>query len=692
MNVNHSSKSQVFLRILIISYLLISIMAFLFGNLDNNYYNLSNLSLKNFLYQALGFMVLSIIGLVFYRKYKMIYLSLIMSFAFLLFFLLFTLNAPAFSLMIGGSLLSIPPMYYSLRELLKFRKAESIVSFLLAGVNLIIFICIIVFTLAMSKNNFEAFEGLNTTGIGLGTMFYGNRLGFLLLSILVCVSLLFVYLLLNWKLESEKYKKIIKIIVLIFISGLVIYQVVSLSSVMVYRVKTFYAPTYDFGIFTQMFYNMKNLNGMMTTLERSISLNHLAVHFSPIYYLMLPVFVIFPFPETLQILQVVVVSLGVIPLYFIMKEFKFNILLSIVVVSIYMFHPALIGGSFYDLHENCFLAPLILFVLLFMIKQKVVPLMIFVVLTLLVKEDASIYIMVIGIFMILGYSARIKDPLKKKRNNIYGLIMLVLALFYFVFVSRYLANNGEGAMFWRYDNLNAYPELNLLGIVLTVFQNPSYLLSTMFTTDKIYHLVLLLAMLGGLPLLTRRVTDYILVLPLIILNFATTYPYQHQFGYQYYFGSTVLILFILILVLKDRTEERPIIENVKPGLAIIYIVPIALLVFFGTSYIGTKDYYKDYYQADKIEYIRMKEFLLDIPKDKSILATGYLTTYLGEHEVLHDIQYYNLNTSEIVFDYIIIDTRINQETINTYTYRALHNNYSESDLSTSHFIVFVPNL
>ena len=45
-------------------------------------------------------------------------------------------------------------------------------------------------------------------------------------------------------------------------------------------------------------------------------------------------------------------------------------------------------------------------------------------------------------------------------------------------------------MFWRYTNLNAYPEMNSLGIIVSLFQNPSYLLATMFSPDKIYHLLI----------------------------------------------------------------------------------------------------------------------------------------------------------------------------------------------------------
>lgn len=52
-------------------------------------------------------------------------------------------------------------------------------------------------------------------------------------------------------------------------------------------------PAFDFGIFTQMFENMKDGLGPVTTVERNYELSHFAVHFSPAYYLMLPFYMLF---------------------------------------------------------------------------------------------------------------------------------------------------------------------------------------------------------------------------------------------------------------------------------------------------------------------------------------------------------------------------------------------------------------
>ncbi len=71
---------------------------------------------------------------------------------------------------------------------------------------------------------------------------------------------------------------------------------------------------FDFGIFSQMFYHMKESGLPLVTCERDRLLSHFAVHFSPIYYLLLPIYMLIPDPRTLLVMQALIVASGVIPL------------------------------------------------------------------------------------------------------------------------------------------------------------------------------------------------------------------------------------------------------------------------------------------------------------------------------------------------------------------------------------------
>ena len=121
------------------------------------------------------------------------------------------------------------------------------------------------------------------------------------------------------------------------------------------RYLTFGSPNYDFGIFCNMFASMARDFTQTVSSERDAIIQHFAVHFSPVYYLMLPFYYIFRSPVTLQILQALIVASGIIPLWLISRGCGLSPRASAVLSAIYAIYPAISGGCSYDLHENCFL-------------------------------------------------------------------------------------------------------------------------------------------------------------------------------------------------------------------------------------------------------------------------------------------------------------------------------------------------
>ena len=132
-----------------------------------------------------------------------------------------------------------------------------------------------------------------------------------------------------------------------------------IGAVTCYRYLSFSAPNFDFGLFVNMFHNMKETGLPMVTSERDVLMSHFAVHISPIYYLLLPFYCIFPSPLTLQIGQAVVLASGIVPVVLLCRQLKVSGKATLLVTLIYALYPAMSAGCFYDIHENCFLTPLL---------------------------------------------------------------------------------------------------------------------------------------------------------------------------------------------------------------------------------------------------------------------------------------------------------------------------------------------
>ena len=240
----------------------------------------------------------------------------------------------------------------------------------------------------------------------------------------------------------------------------------------VFRYITYSSPNFDFGIFSQMFYYMKETFLPLTTLERGTLLSHFAIHISPIYYLLLPGYLIFPCPEYLQIMQALVIASGVIPLYLICKHYLLSNKIVVCLVTAYFFFPALSSGCFYDLHENCFLVPLLLWFFYSAEKRKIPLFYLFGILTLLVKEDAFIYVIFACIYFIIG-----------KKMYYHGALMMIFSAMYFGIALLLLYLQGYGAMVNRFDNFMAVKKGSMIEVLKTVFVNSAMVISEFFEIE-----------------------------------------------------------------------------------------------------------------------------------------------------------------------------------------------------------------
>jgi len=449
------------------------------------------------------------------------------------------------------------------------------------------------------------------------------------------IILIFICVLFFWMLRDNRLKlenlKVTKRQTFIAMIILGIGMAVFISLMTVSRYLAFKSPNFDFGLFCNMFYNMKKSFLPMVTSERDRWLSHFAVHISPIYYLLLPFFCIFPSPVTLQIAQAVIVASGIIPLYLIMRKLGLSNKIVICISAVYAFYPALSAGCSYDLHENAFLAPLILW-LLYFIEIKNIPLMyVFAVLTCAVKEDAAVYVAFIALFMIF-----------EKRRYINGIIMFVGSVLYFCGVLYLLASFGDGVMTFRYDNFIFTGENGLTEMLKTVFINPALIFVESFDIEKLMFFLQMLLPLAFLPFTTKKLSRYILILPMWLINLMPDYQYQYSIFFQYVFGSSVLLIYFAVL---NLSEMKPEIRKYQSSLAVI----AAVMIFCSTVTIKTTNI--PLYLQNYKEYQKMETCLDVIPLDASVEASTMLVAHIADRR-----EVYQLGTRNRT-EYIALDLR-----------------------------------
>lgn len=400
------------------------------------------------------------------------------------------------------------------------------------------------------------------------------------------------------------------------------------------RVKTYSSPTYDMGIFTQMFYSMKTTGLPNTTCERDGLLSHFAVHVSPIYYLMLPFYALFPSAETLQILQAAVLASSVVPLWRIVRRNGFSPAGAVLLCALLLTYPSFSGGTSYDLHENVFLTPLIFWLFDALEGDRHWGVALFGALTLLVKEDAAVYVAVIALWVVL--EALTKRQWKRLRL---GLALLVGALAYFLAVTTYLSRVGDGVMTYRYGNFLQNGDGSLFGVVQTVLISPMKLLFECMDAEKLEFLLQTMLPLLFLPFFTRHYARLVLLIPYILVNLMSDYQYQHSIFFQYTYGATACLFYLTV---RNLADLRVWAERKRLPRATGAVCATALLVsaaFFcatvvpkAAGYFERRSKYAEY-------YARVEAQLDTIPENAAVTATTFYTVPLAERETLYDLSY-----------------------------------------------------
>lgn len=396
------------------------------------------------------------------------------------------------------------------------------------------------------------------------------------------------------------------------------------------RVYSFSTPTYDFGIFSQMFYYMKETGAPLTTVERDELLSHFAVHVSPVYYLMLPFYWLIPTPATLQVLQAAVITSAVIPLWMIGKHRGLTDAQRTLVCTALLLYPAFCGGTSYDIHENCFLTPLLLWLFYGIDKRNLCITAIAAVLTLMVKEDAAVYVAVISLWLIMRTLLRLRKP--DIRNLITGIGLLIASVCWFFLVTDYLEKSGDGVMTYRYANFMYGGSSALITVIKAVVLNPMKAVYECVDAEKLKFIAWTMLPLLGMPLLTRRYERYILLIPYILINLMSDYPYQHDIFFQYTFGSTAFLLYLTVVNLADRKIRWRRTAAVA-AIALLCAVCFGFTVFpRANQTVRQAVQYRDYYG-------NIREALDMVPEDAAVAATTFYTAHLSQREVLYDVRY-----------------------------------------------------
>ena len=416
-----------------------------------------------------------------------------------------------------------------------------------------------------------------------------------------------------------------------------------LSYASILRYRTYNATNFDLGLFAQMFEFLRKTGHAWTTLERNRLLTHFGVHCSPVYYLLLPFYMLVPRIETLLVLQAAGVAAGVFAVRGIAKElFGDSPRLIMAACLLYLFNPTMPQGCLFDFHENKFIAVFLLWAVYFMLKQRVAPLLLFSVLTLSVKEDAAIYVVALALFLLLAR----KWEGRRDAQAATGIAMFVIAATWFVCATAIVRHYGNGVMVDRLRNFFIPGgEGGFLDVAKVCLSDLGYVIKQVFTQPKVEFLLWVFLPLGFAPFLMKRGAPWLLMLPLLVINLLSDYTYQYAVGYQYTYGSIALAIALALLALQ---ECRPSLR--RGALSFAVVAGMVCTVPLTGARIS---FYREVMRVNPDRIAAVDRILAELPEDAEITATTWFAVHLYRRDRVYMYPNFYPESKPPVTEYLV---------------------------------------
>ncbi|MDQ3738511.1 MAG: DUF2079 domain-containing protein [Actinomycetota bacterium] len=271
--------------------------------------------------------------------------------------------------------------------------------------------------------------------------------------------------------------------------------------------------SYDFGLYDQGVWLLSRFDAPFVTL---MGRNLFGDHTSFILVVLVPLYWVAPSAGALLFSQAALIGAGAIPIFAYAKRRLDSGALALVFAVMYLLHPAVGWTNLENFHPDAFLGFFVATTIFAALERRWRLYAVFVVLALLVKEDASLVIVPLGVWVALRRDRRIG-------------LLTVAGSIGFMLVAMFVVMRALVGVPTR--NTWRIPFGGIGGLTRTTLTRPSDVIEHLRSEGRGFYLW---QMLTPFAWLAARVPSVALISGLVLFtNVLSTYAYQHLIQYHY---------------------------------------------------------------------------------------------------------------------------------------------------------------
>lgn len=420
----------------------------------------------------------------------------------------------------------------------------------------------------------------------------------------------------------------------ILLSLFVLIYIFVLSSLSINRHNAF-ASLYDLSNMDQTLWH--TLHGHFFSLRYPEDLvSRFAVHGDLILAVLSPIYLIWDNVRILLLAQTFFLGIAAIPIYFLSMRVLKDKFTSLVISTTYLLNPGVQWTNIYDFHGVILATPFIISLVYFAHVKKWRWYWIFIFLSLITKEQISLLIAVIGVFVFVIF---------KKRK--FGALTILLGVCWFIVMVYYIMPHfTPDKMHWA---LKDYGDSNIFSIAKNTLK-PSIFFNTFFEKSSLDYYGLLLKPFLLIPLIGF---PWILIsLPALVINVLRDTRTIH-FHYE---SSTIpgLILATIYgfghiqILLKTFSIKKIVVKRIIQGIAIIMLISGLRMNYLYSPLPTTPSCWCHLYNPSS-EDREFENLLQSLPKDASVTASVEIKSHITHRNYAYGIPSATTSADYIAF-------------------------------------------
>lgn len=463
----------------------------------------------------------------------------------------------------------------------------------------------------------------------------------------------------------KSYARAHKFPLLLLISILTYTAVLSYISILKHNL--FLTTAWDLGIYEQSIWSTANAGKFFWyTVELPINPNgcFFGIHFSPVLFLVIPVYKIFQSTASLLVFQSFIIALGAVPLYLIGLKETENPKYALLFSFLYLICPPLLGVNLFDFHTQAFLPLFFFFAFYYFSSKKFFKYFLFIILALSIVEFVPFIVIFFGLYGIWTERKEIKCSIKNlnyrflfNKTVAASILTIILGISWYIIARTVIFICNPTVLPNRNWAQFGDPVHNPLGLLWNIVVNPLRTLQLILPSlgDKILYIFGLLIPVGLLSFLD--IPSLLIGAPWFLAVFLSNYPpYYAVIGYQY---VAFAVPFVFISAVRG-SKRLSILKNMvtsffslnfsfrgmsKKVLAISYmsVLVISYAVLFYQPHFGALASKVNWCSSQHL--MALNRILELVPSDASIMTQNNIHPHVSPRMYAYAMWEWNASSS-----------------------------------------------